>query len=121
MAAQRQNEYETIYILRPAAGEDDKAAARDRVQGIVADANGHSLKFNDWGSRRLAYRIRDAAEGRHHEQGVYQYFRYLAPGDTVAEIERNLRMLEPVLKYMTVKIEDDLIPEERLARPEEEE
>jgi ribosomal protein S6 len=45
----------------------------------------------------------------------------MGPGDVVAEIERNLRLLDTVLKFMTVKIDDDLIPEERLNRPEEEE
>jgi|AP48_1055490.scaffolds.fasta_scaffold222756_1 small subunit ribosomal protein S6 len=121
MAVERQTEYETIYILRPNVGEDDKATARDRVTNIVADAGGHTLKFDDWGTRRLAYRIRDSVEAKHHEQGLYQYFRYLAHRDTVAEIERNLRILDPVIKYMTVRIEEDLIPEERLNRPEEEE
>ena len=121
MAVERQTEYETIYILRPNVGEDDKATARDRVTNIVADAGGHTLKFDDWGTRRLAYRIRDSVESKHHEQGTYQYFRYLAPRDTVAEIERNLRILDPVIKYQTVRIEEDLIPTERLNRPEEEE
>ena len=121
MPVERQTEYETIYILRPGAAEDLKQSARERVENIVSKANGHTLKFDDWGTRRLAYRIRDAVDARHHEQGIYQYFRYLAGSDTVAEIERNLRILDPVLKFMTVKIEEGLIPEERLNRPEEEE
>lgn len=121
MAVARQTEYETIYILRPGSAEDVKVSTRERVEGIVSNADGHTLKFDDWGVRKLAYRMRDSVESKHHEQGVFQYFRYLAPSDTVAEIERNLRILDPVLKYMTVKIEEDLHPEERLNRPEEEE
>ncbi len=121
MAVARQTEYETIYILRPSADEEVKTSTRERVEGIVASAQGHTIKFDDWGSRPLAYRIRDAVELKHHEQGIFQYYRFLAPSDTVAEIERNLRILDPVLKFMTVKIEQDLVPEERLNRPEEEE
>lgn len=121
MAVARQTEYETIYILRPGADEDVKSTMRERVEGIVSTADGHTIKFDDWGVRRLAYRIRDAVELKHHEQGIFQYYRYLAPSDTVAEIERNLRILDPVLKFMTVRIEEDLIPEERMNRPEEEE
>lgn len=117
----RQTEYETIYIMTPTADEDVRASTRSRVEGIIADGGGHLLTFDDWGSRRLSYRIRDRSEGRYHEQGVYQYTRFLAPGEVIAEIERNLRNLDPVLKFMTVKIEEDLEPSERLNRPEEEE
>lgn len=121
MAVERQREYETIYILRPNAPDEDRTKARERVEGILSNAGGHLIKFDDWGVRRLAYRIRDAADAYHHEQGLYHYYRYLAPGDTVAEIERNLRIMDPVLKFMTVKLDEDLIPEERLNRAEEEE
>ena len=121
MAVERQTEYETIYILRPNIPDDEKFSARERVENIVAQAGGHTLKFDDWGVRRLAYRVRDSVDMKHHEQGTYQYFRYMAPSDTVAEIERNLRIYDPVIKYMTVKIEEALVPEERLARPEPEE
>ena len=120
MTVERLTEYETVYILRPGANDDVKTLARERVEGIVANAAGHTLKFDDWGSRRLAYRVRDSVESKFYDQGVYQYFRYLAPRDVVAEIERNLRNIEPVIKFMTVKIEEDLIPEERLNRVEEE-
>ncbi len=121
MAVERQTEYETVYILRPTVGEDDKANARGRIEGILEDAGGHTLKFDDWGSRRLAYRVQDSVEAKHHDQGIYQYFRYIGPPAIIAEIERNLRILDPVIKYMTVKLEEDLVPEERLNRPEEEE
>lgn len=122
MAVERQTEYETIYILRPGSDDVIKSTTRELIEGIVADAAGHTLKFDDWGTRRLAYSVRDAGEkGKTHEQGIYQYFRYLAPRDTVSELERKLRQRDTILKFMTVKIEDGLIPEERLNRVEEEE
>lgn len=117
MAVERQTEYETIYIMRPTADDDARGNVRARVEGIINNSGGHLLSFNDWGSRRLAYRIRDRVEARYHEQGVYQYTRFLAPADTIAEIERNLRIMDSVLKFMTIKIEEDLIPEERLNAP----
>jgi len=120
MPIARQTEYETIYILRPSMTEEDRQKAKARVEGILADFGGTTIRFDDWGSRRLSYRIRDQYENRYHDQGLYQYLRYIAPRATVAEIERNLRIMEPVLKYMTVKIEADLIPEERLNQSEEE-
>lgn len=121
MAVERQTEYETIYILRANMDDAEKTTVRERIENIVVEAGGHSIKFDDWGVRRLAYRIRDAVQAKHHEQGAYQYFRYLAPRTTVAEIERNLRILDPVLKYQTIKIEADLIPTDRLNQAAEEE
>lgn len=121
MAVQRQNEYETIYILRPDASEEDKSTARERVEGIVENDGGHVLRFDDWGQRDLAYEVQDKTSSRRFDRGVYHYYRYLGPSGSIAEIERNLRLLDPVLKFMTVKVEEGLIPEERLQRPEPEE
>jgi small subunit ribosomal protein S6 len=121
MPVERQSEYETIYIMRPDSNDEERAAVRERVEGVVEARDGHVLKFDDWGQRELAYEVRDATEGTRYDRGVYHYYRYIGPNDTVAEFERNLRLMDTVLKYMTIKIDDDLIPEERLARPEEEE
>lgn len=121
MPVARQSEYETIYIMRPDSNDEERSAVRDRLEGIVEGREGHVLKFDDWGQRELAYEVRDPAEGTRYDRGVYHYYRYIGPNDTVAEVERNLRLMDVVLKYMTIKIDDDLIPEERLARPEEEE
>ncbi len=119
MAVERQTEYETVYIMRPGAGEDENAKARERVEGIIENAGGHVLRFDDWGLRKLAYAIKARAENTSHKTGNYFYYRYLAPTDTIAEIERNLRILDPVLKYITVKLEDGLVPDERLKVPTE--
>jgi len=121
MAVERQREYETVYILRPGAGEDEGSKARERVEGVIENTGGHVLKFDDWGTRKLAYKIHDRTlgDGVSHERGQYQYYRYLAPSETVEELERNLRLFDPVLKYMTVKLAEDLVPDERLKQPTE--
>lgn len=121
MAIERQTEYETIYIMRPTADDETRDGARTRVEDIITSSGGHVLTFDDWGSRRLSYRIRDRVEARYHEQGVYQYAHFLAPSDVIAEIERNLRIMDSVLKFMTIKIKEDLIPSERISTSAEEE
>lgn len=121
MPVERQREYETIYIVRPDAAEEDIATIRERIESVLEEEGGHLLRFDDWGERRLAYEIRDKTEGRQFERGLYHYYRYLVPPGTVGELERHLRLLDPVLKFLSVKIDDDLIPDERLARSEEEE
>ena len=121
MPVERQSEYETIYIVRPDAAEEDFAKVSDRVEKIIDAEGGHLLKHDEWGRRQLAYEIKDKTEGRRFEQGIYHYYRYMVPPGTVQEIERNLRLLDSVLKFLSVRLDDDLIAAERLARPVEEE
>ncbi|HEY4016918.1 MAG TPA: 30S ribosomal protein S6 [Polyangiaceae bacterium] len=93
-------EYETIYILR----FDVDADTAERVQARVADAvdreHGKLVKVETWGRRRLAYPIRK------HRRGVYVYLKYVGAGGMVAEIERNLKLQDAVVKYMTVQTAD---------------
>lgn len=120
MPVERQREYETIVIIRPDSAEDEISEVDERVENVVDDEGGQMLKTDDWGRRELAYEIQDDADGRRFERGVYHYFRYIGPPGTVSEVERNLKLLDPTLKFLTVKLDDDLIPDERLGRPEEE-
>jgi len=121
VAVERQREYETVYILRPGSDDESSSKARERVEGIIENSGGHVMKFDDWGLRKLAYEMRDRTEGVYHERGVYQYYRFLAPPETVAEVERNLRILDQVMKYLTVKLDEDLLADERLAQGVEDE
>lgn len=103
-------EYETIFILRPDALEDDRNKVIERIESIMERLQGHVLRKEEWGKRKLAYRVQK------HSQGIYYYYLYLGYSDLVGELERNLRILEPVIKYLTVKLDDDLDREERIAR-----
>ncbi|MDX9721743.1 MAG: 30S ribosomal protein S6 [Myxococcota bacterium] len=103
-------EYETVFILRPDILEEDKTKVLDRIQGIMDRLSGHILKSEEWGKRKLAYRIKK------NSHGLYYYYRYLGFSDLVGELERNMRILDPVLKYMTLKLEDDVDPEARKAQ-----
>ena len=95
-------EYETIYILRP----DVDADAAERVQARVAEALdrelGKLVKVESWGRRKLAYPIRK------QRRGVYVYVKYAGGGGLVAEVERNLKLQDAVIKFMTVQTADDL-------------
>ncbi len=102
-------EYETVFILKPDIVEDELTKVTDRLAGIFERLNGHVLLEEDWGKRKLAYQVKKNA------YGIYRYYRYLGYNDLVAEIERNLRILEPVIKFMTVKLADDVDAEERKA------
>ena len=80
-------EYETVFILRSDVLDDERAKVLNRLTGIIEKLDGHLLMQEEWGKRKLAYKIQKSA------YGIYYYFRYLGFSDMVAEIERNLRIL----------------------------
>ncbi|HRC54472.1 MAG: 30S ribosomal protein S6 [Myxococcales bacterium] len=103
-------EYETIYILRPNTPNEQVAEVNTRVKGIIEGMGGKILKVDNWGKRRLAYEV---AKER---KGIYLYWLYLASPGVVEETERNLRMLDSVIRYLTVKVDENI---DIAARPSE--
>jgi small subunit ribosomal protein S6 len=103
-------EYETIYVLRPNTGNEQVAEVNTRVRGVIENMGGKVIKVDNWGKRRLAYEV---AKER---KGIYLYWQYLATPGVVEEAERNLRMLDSVIRYLTVKVDSDI---DITARPSE--
>jgi small subunit ribosomal protein S6 len=95
-------EYETIYILRPNTPNEGVAEVNTRIKGVIEGLGGKVIKVDNWGKRRLAYEV---AKER---KGIYLYWLYLAQPGVVEETERNLRMLDPVIRYLTVKVDEDV-------------
>ena len=109
-----QREYETIFILRPDTTQDGITAVNHRVRAVIDQMNGKILKLDNWGKRKLAYEIRKQLKG------IYLYWQYLGTSNTVSEIERNLRMLDAVIRYYTVKVDEDVDPAARPSGVDEE-
>lgn len=103
-------EYETIYILRPNTPNEGVAEVNTRIRGIIEGMGGKIIKVDNWGKRRLAYEV---AKER---KGIYLYWQYLATPGVVEETERNLRMLDSVIRYLSVKIDENVAVD---ARPSE--
>ena len=95
-------EYETIYILRPNTANEGVAEVNARIRGIIEGMGGKILKIDNWGKRRLAYEV---AKER---KGIYLYWQYLATPGVVEETERNLRMLDSVIRYISVKVDENI-------------
>jgi small subunit ribosomal protein S6 len=115
--------YETTVITKANASEDQVQALRQKVEGIVTAHQGQIGNFEDWGTRRLSYEINKENRGR------YLYFGFVANNETVAELERNFRINENVVRFLSVNLakEDDLelvkkpSPMKRVKKPGSEE
>ncbi len=95
-------EYETIYILRPETINEKVAEVNSRVKAIIEERGGKIIKVDNWGKRKLAYEIKK------ERKGIYLFWQYLGSAEIVAEFERNMRMLDPVMRYMTIKTDTDV-------------
>jgi small subunit ribosomal protein S6 len=112
-AHKRAREYETIYVLRQDVDPDSADKVASRVADVVTRENGKLVKVETWGRRKLAYVV---AKQR---RGVYYYLKYLGGGAVVTELERNLRMLDNVLKFQTVLLREDVQADSVTVDPEE--
>ncbi|MDH3199537.1 MAG: 30S ribosomal protein S6 [Myxococcales bacterium] len=106
-------EYETIYILRPDVDNATAEKVVGRARDVVKRLGGTLTKLDNWGKRRLAYPIEK------NTRGIFVYLKYVGFGDLVAELERNLRLLDEVVRFQTVLLREDIDPATVEVDPEE--
>jgi len=92
--------YETILIAHVDLSEDELSGLIARYSSIIADQKGILVKVERWGKRRLAYMIKKQA------RGFYILIDYAGESAVVNEVERNLKINDKILKFMTVLKED---------------
>ena len=96
--------YEVLYIVHPDLTDEEIKAVSDRYSELVTAQKGTIIKVEDWGQRRLAYDINKQGKGS------YILIDFYGPGSMIKEIERNFRIDDKVLKYLTVKTRDPFDP-----------
>ena len=106
MAEQRV--YEVVFIVDPATQEEDLTRLADNMQQIVTDQGGNVVRREVMGRRQLAYKI-----GRANE-GIYVLFEIEGTGREIAELERRMRVSDQVLRYLTVRVDEDRQRAEKL-------
>ena len=89
--------YETMYILRPDMGEEDVDTAINKYKTLLTEAGAEELDIQHRGKRRLAYMILK------YREGIYVQMNYKAPGAAIAPMEKDMRLSENVIRYLTVK------------------
>jgi small subunit ribosomal protein S6 len=91
--------YETVFIVRQDLSAKQVEDLAKGFGQIVNDNGGSTKRTESWGLRNLAYRIKK------NRKGHYTLMHFDAPPKAIAEMERNIRINEDVLRYMTVSIE----------------
>ena len=93
--------YETFIILDPDISEDQRSVVLQRTSDVIQQRDGFLAFIDEWGSRQLAYEIKKKT------RGYYVRFDFCGTGAVVNEMERNYRIDDRVLKYMTVLTDDN--------------
>jgi small subunit ribosomal protein S6 len=89
-------DYEVIFIVHPDLDENALKGIVDRVQSWITDSGGSVVKLDSWGKRRMAYSIRKQREGQ------YIFIEAQFAPTFSAELERNLRFVEPVMRFSII-------------------
>jgi small subunit ribosomal protein S6 len=102
--------YDLIFICMPATPEEEIAKLIGVLEQAVADRGAKLEKVEKWGPRKMAYRVSKQREGYY----VYMALRS-AQGELIKELERRLRVADPVIKYMTVRLDEEIKRQQKLA------
>jgi small subunit ribosomal protein S6 len=89
--------YETLFVVKPTLTEEEIAAAITKVKDVLAKEGAELVGTNDMGMRKLAYPVQK------HDRGYYTVLFYNAEGTIINELERNLKISEDVIKFLSVK------------------
>src|SRR5277367_2815893 len=102
--------YDLIFIARPATPEDEIKKVLTGIEHTCAEKGGKIEKTEHWGTRKLAYKVAKHREGIY----VYQQIR-TSHGDLMAELERRLGVQDVVIKYLTIRLDEDLKLQKKLS------
>jgi small subunit ribosomal protein S6 len=100
--------YEVAFIAAPNTADDELSKLNSQIEQIITDRGGKITKVDNWGRRKLAYRI-----GK-FDEGVYTFVYFEGAGKEIAEVERRLRVTDFVIRYLTVRTDEALKRAEKL-------
>jgi len=97
----QQRTYELMFIVRPDMPEEDQDKLISNLENQVTAAGGSVKSVERMGKRRLAYLVRG------FQDGIYVLMALEGEGALVKEVERRLRVTEPVIKFLTVRVDEE--------------
>jgi small subunit ribosomal protein S6 len=92
--------YETIFIINPDLSEEDSKGVIEKVKDIIQSLKGEVSRVDEWGKRTLAYDVKKMAKGH------FVLLHFAGTPQVLTELERNLRLMDAVLKHQTVRLDE---------------
>lgn len=90
-----------MYIAEPGASDEDITKLNDAIEKLIKTEGGKVVKVEDMGLRRMAYKINKQTEGH------YVLFEIEGSGQEIAELERRMRVNDMIMRYLTVRVDED--------------
>ena len=109
-----ERQYDLIFILRPDTPEAEIDKVVSTIEHAATEKGAKIEKTEKWGRKRMAYRVHRLREGFY----VYMVIRS-SHGEVVKELERRLKVSDPVIKYLTVRLDEELKRQEKFKRHRE--
>ncbi|MBE9223103.1 30S ribosomal protein S6 [Cyanobacterium stanieri LEGE 03274] len=100
------NTYELMFILRPDLTQQQVNQQMHKYRDLLKDLGAQKVSMEVWGKRRLAYEI------QRFQEGVYILSYFTGDGSQVAPLEKNMRLSEEVIRYLTMKQDKEIEFEE---------
>lgn len=91
------NKYELALVVSAKVEDEVRDAVVEKAKGYITRYNGNVTEVEEWGKKKLAYEIQKMREG------YYYFIQFDASAECPAEIERRVRIMEPVMRYLCVK------------------
>lgn len=94
------NKYELTIIINGKLDDETRDSSLEKIKGYIERFGGTIIKIDDWGKRRLAYEIDKVKEG------FYYFINFEADAEAPNEIEKRVRIMETVLRYLCLNTEE---------------
>ncbi len=99
-ASTNYREYETVTVLKPDIDDARIVEVAERLREIVSEQGGKSIKFSNWGKKKLTFEVDKI------QKGIFIHHLYVAPPKAIKEYERSLKFLDDALLYQTIRLQD---------------
>lgn len=100
--------YEVVFVAAPTLTSEELDGFINHIQTVVEGKNGKIVKIDNWGKKSLAYKIKKFREG------YYVVLTLEADGPAIAELERRFRVTDYIMRFISVRIDEDLKRSEKI-------
>jgi small subunit ribosomal protein S6 len=100
--------YEVVFVAAPTLASEELDGFISHIQTVVEGKNGKVVKVDNWGKKTLAYKI------KRFREGYYVVLSIEGNGGTIAELERRFRVTDYIIRFISVRIDEDLKRSEKI-------